>query len=301
MRRLFHIVIIAVSIAFMVWFLIRQWDQVQAIQIKLNLALLLLSLFGVVVLFLLDAYGWHLILKTLGHTLPAIHSLRIWVLSSVTRYLPGGFWPYVSRASLAKNQGLDITSSGLSLYIETLMLVTSSLAVGFPALLVAVDIPLSLLSALLILLAFGSLLHPKVILLLRFMPGRVGRAIVVVRLPGLKQMACLYVYYVAFWILFGAIFVFFVRSVYPLDVQNWIYVGSSFAFAFFSGFVMVFFPGGIGVRETTLFLLLGPFLPHPACLLISIGSRLWIMIGEALCITLILLWRRQGRHAPDHS
>jgi len=300
MRRIFHIAIILVSVVSMVTVLISQWNQIHTIQIEVNRLLISISLLGVIALFFLDAYGWHLILRAMGYSLPAMHSLRIWVLSSITRYLPGGVWPYVSRASLAKEYGVDIKSSSLSLYLETLMLLTSSLAVGFPSLLVAVNIPISPLSALPILVAFGLLMHPKLILLLRFFPGKVGIAMGSVRPPGVKRIAGLYFYYVIFWILFGVIFVCFVSSIYRVDAKNWIYIGSSLPFAFFSGFVVVFFPGGIGIRETTLFLLLRPFLPHPECLLIAIGSRLWIMTGEGICLTTALIWRRHGQKTFGH-
>jgi glycosyltransferase 2 family protein len=297
MRRIFHIVIIPVSVAFMLSIVIGQWDQVRATQIEVNRLLISISLLGVIALFLLDAYGWHLILRVMGHPLPVIHSLWIWVLSSITRYLPGGVWPYVSRASLAKDKGVDITNSSLSLYLETLMLVTSSLAVGFPSLLMAVNIPINPISVLPIFAICGLLMHPKVIQLLRFLPGRLGKAMGSIKPPGLKRIAGLYFYYVFFWILFGGIFICFVSSIYPVAAQNWVYIGSSLPFAFFSGFVVVFFPGGIGIREMTLFLLLRPFLPHSACLLISIGSRLWIMTGEGVCLMLIMIWKKYSQKA----
>lgn len=281
----------------MLWLVVDQWHHVAAIDWALSPGLFSIALLAIVALFFLDAYGWHLILKAMGQNLPAHQSIRIWILSSVTRYLPGGIWPYVSRASLAKEQGMAIPASSISLYIETLLLVTSSLAVGFPALLSAVDVPVSPVSALLIMIAFGLLMHPKIILLLRFIPGRIGKAIVSIQLPSLTHLAGLYIYYVVFWVLFGIVFVCFASAVYPIPYQNWIHVGSAIAFAFFSGFVIVFFPGGIGIREAILYVLLITSLPHPACLLISVGSRLWVMLGEGFSICLVLIWQRHNSKA----
>lgn len=295
MSRIFHITIVALSIALMAWIVVNQWNQFQAIYRSFNPYFFSAAFLGIIGLFLLDAYGWHLILKALSQSIPATQSISIWFLSSVTRYLPGGFWPYVSRASLAKNHGVDITTSSVSLYIETLLLATSSLAVGFPALLGAANVFITPLSALLIFIAFGFLLHPKIIMLLRFIPGKTGKAIISVKLPDLSCIAGLYFYYVMFWIFFGLIFVCFVYAFYPIPYKLWIHVGSALALSFFTGFVIVFFPGGIGIRETTLYLLLVAYLPHSASLLISIGSRLWFMLGEGLLIFLILIWKSPVR------
>lgn len=276
----------------MVWLIIEQWNQLQAFHWQFNPWLLSIAILGIVVLFFLDAYGWHLVLKAMGQDITASQSIFIWFLSSLTRYLPGGFWPYISRASLAKDQGLDIMTSSISVYLETLLLISSALAVGFPSLLYAADIHISPLSALLILIVFGLLMHPKIIQLVRYFPCQTKNAINAVQLPSLPVIAALYIYYVFFWLFFGIIFYSFVYSVYPVPFQHIIPVGSAIAFAFFSGLIVVFIPAGIGIREATLYLLLISFLPHTTCLVISISSRLWVMLGEGLSICLVFIWRR---------
>ena len=135
-------------------------------------------------------------------------------------------------------------------------------------------------------------MHPKIILLLRFIPGRIGDAIGSLKLPRISLIVTLYIYYVVFWVLFGFLFVCFVYAIYPVTYKSWIQVSSALALAFFSGFVIIFSPGGIGVREATLYLLLIAVFPHPVCVLISVGSRLWIMLGECFSVLIVLIWRR---------
>jgi len=227
-------------------------------------------------------------LQALNQSLPAILSIRIWILSSITRYLPGGFWPYVSRASLARDAGISLSASSISLYLETLLLAMSSLAVGLPALMGVADLPITPWTGGLTLVLFGLLIHPRIIALLRYVPGRIGRAMEKTELPGLAPLAKLYVFYVMFWFLFGICFVCLIHTVYPVPADQSIQAGSAIALSFFFGYILFFFPGGIGLREATLYLLLIGSFPHEVCLLISVGSRLWVMLGEALSILLVL-------------
>ncbi len=299
MKRVLHALIVPISLLCMALLIIDQWRRIADLGWSIDPQLLVLSLIGLLVLFFLDAFGWHLILRSLDQQIAAKQSIRIWILSSLTRYLPGGFWPYVSRASLASEHGVGIATSSISLYIETLLLIASSLAVGFPALMGAAGIAVHPALVLIVILACGTLLHPKVISLLCLIPGRIGEAVATVHLPRLRRIIGLYIYYVLFWLIFAVVFVCFVYAIHPIPVSYWTHVGSTISLAFAIGFVLIFFPGGIGVREATLYVLLQPLLPHTACLLISIGSRLWVMLGEGFSLLLVLLWG--GRHRTTTS
>jgi glycosyltransferase 2 family protein len=301
MKRVLHALIVPISLLCMALLIMGQWRQIADISWSIDSQLLILSLIGLIVLFFIDAFGWHLILRSLGQRITAKQSIRVWILSSLTRYLPGGFWPYVSRASLATEHGVGIASSSISLYIETLLLVASALAVGFPALMGAAGLHVHPALVLLVILACGALLHPKSISLLYFIPGSIGKAIATVRLPRLSHIIGLYIYYVLFWAIFAVVFVCFVNAIYPTPTSYWTHIGSTISLAFAIGFVLVFFPGGIGIREAALYFLLQPLLPHTACLLVSIGSRLWIMLGEGFSLLLVSLWGRPRSATTSQS
>lgn len=275
---------VLVSLLCMAWLLIDQWAKIRNLELTVRPGLMAVAVIALVALFLLDAFGWHLILRALGQQPDARSSIRIWLVSSLTRYLPGGVWGYLSRAAMCSERGIPLVTSSLSLYLETLLLSASSLAAGIPSLLFATGLPINLPSAVGLWLALSLLLHPRVIALLRHVPGQPGRLLATATLPRNSRMLMLYLYYLAFWAAFGAAFVCFVAALHPLPVNAWIPVGASISMSFLIGFIAVFVPGGIGVRESVLYLLLLPFLPPAACLLISIGSRLWIMVGEAIAV-----------------
>lgn len=294
-KRLVRIFFLLVALGFMAGAMIHQWDAIARVDWTLRKDLLAIACFGILALFILDAFGWHLTLRALGQQIHVRDSVRIWLVSSLARYIPGGIWAYAGRIALAKEVGIGTAPASLSLYLETLLLMGSSLAIGFPSLLAATRLPISPLSASLMCLAFGLLLHPGVVALLGKLPGKMGHAIRQVPLPSPKAMLLLYGYYLLFWAVFGLVFDCFVAALHPLPAEAWIPVGSSLALGFFVGFVVIVAPGGLGVRESAMYLLLLPFLSPPASLLVSVGSRIWIMFGEFASLVLILAYERVRR------
>lgn len=296
--RSVRIVFAALALAFLIAAVLGEWEKIQATDWTFRADLLGLSLVGAVILFILDAYGWHLILKALGHNLPASRTIQVWLVSSLARYIPGGVWSYASRVTLAKVEGVGMATASLSLYLETLLLLASSLAVGSIALLWNAGLLMDPLLAIGIFILLGLTLHPRVVGLLRKLPGHAGKAMLEIKLPTMRHTIGLYVYYLFFWILFGAVFLCFACATHPVAYEHWLPVGASIALGFFVGFVVIFAPGGIGVRESTLYLLLLPFLPEATSLVISIASRLWIMAAEVITLSMVLFYGRLVKRTP---
>ena len=236
----------------------------------------------------MDAFGWHLILRAIGQEISPLQSIRIWISSSFVRYLPGGIWPYVSRVSLSKDVGIDIYASSLSLYIETLLIIASSLAVGLPSVLNSTSIHINPYVIPAFIILFLLLIHPKFVQLIRFIPGKIGEMAASMVLPDIKKLIFLYLYYVIFWFFIGAAFVCFINAFYLLSLDQWFYAASVLSFSFCVGFIIIFVPGGIGVRESIIYILLVQIIPSQQATLIAIGSRIWIMAAELF--SLLIVW-----------
>ena len=120
MRSLWKWAYVAVSLAFMLWLLIAQWNDIRHVDWEIRSALMAAVMVALVMLFFLSALGWHLILRSLGVDTDARTSIRTWLLSSLGRYLPGGVWGYVSRITMGVEQGIPAATVGLALYFKTL-------------------------------------------------------------------------------------------------------------------------------------------------------------------------------------
>jgi len=291
------ILIIAISLVFMGLAIFSQWDKFNSVDWNVRPAIFLLSVCVLVGIFILDAYGWHLILVSmgLGKKGPK-ESIIVWLLSSVSRYIPGGFWQYASRITMARKIGVDPASATVSLYLETLLLFASSLVVGVPALLFSTGFDIKPGHVVTILIIVAFFMQPKIISLLRFAPGRIGKAFANVKAPPMRVLLGLYFYYLIFWVLFCAVFIGFIYSIYPLDYDKWVFAGATIALSFSVGFIVIFAPGGIGVRESVLYLLLNTIMPSTASLAIAIGSRFWIISGEMIALGLSIYWDKRKNY-----
>jgi hypothetical protein len=136
---------------------------------------------------------------------------------------------------------------------------------------------------------------PWLVHLLRSGRGRLAAAASAIPHLSTLRVALLLGYYLLFWTAFGGVFVLFINSVYPLTVQGALLAASGFALAFCLGFLVFVVPGGIGIRESALYLLLLPILPEPVCLLVAVGSRLWIMSGEVAALGLAVGFEKMKR------
>lgn len=282
-------IILVISILFMLVLLLNQWNEIQSLDIKVQSGFLLLSLVLLIPVFFLDAFGWYLILRAMGHKPPLLPCIRVWMVSSITRYLPGGIWAYASRASMSNDLGIDLRSSIISLYIETVLLIVSSFIAGLPALLSIAHLSGKSWIPIVAVPVLGLLLHPRVFSIFRFLPGKTGHKLSSLTLLAPERTFALYIYYISFWILFAGVFLCFTLAIYPTPMNNWLTIGSSIALGFLLGFIIIFFPGGIGIRESAIYVLLLPFIPAVACLVISIGSRIWIVLAEAASTLLAVL------------
>jgi uncharacterized membrane protein YbhN (UPF0104 family) len=96
---------------------------------------------------------------------------------------------------------------------------------------------------------------------------------------------------VVFWLLFGFSFRQLAVAIHPeAQALSWIEASSIFALAWCAGFVVVFVPAGIGVREGVLTLLLAGFMPAGAALSLALLARLAWLIAEGFWILVTLVW-----------
>jgi uncharacterized membrane protein YbhN (UPF0104 family) len=72
----------------------------------------------------------------------------------------------------------------------------------------------------------------------------------------------------------------FVNSIVSVPWSQYLSLTAAFAFSYTLGFLAIFVPGGLGVREGILILLLSHYFPLPVATLISLFSRLWMTAVE---------------------
>ncbi|MCD4654142.1 lysylphosphatidylglycerol synthase domain-containing protein, partial [bacterium] len=146
------------------------------------------------------------------------------------------------------------------------------------------------------------LLHPFVLHnALRIMSKKFPKFVVQPEnLPGFKQMVFLVLRYCLIWILQGLGFWCALKSLATIPFSSlWPVLGGN-ALAWLAGFVVVFTPAGLGVREIVLTRInVGTVGAGPAAL-VAIMARFFMIFSELIVAFLIFLFQLKKRDIKDN-
>ena len=222
-------------------------------------------------------------------------------LANITRYLPGRIWGVVRLLSLSRQFGLSKTAVGSSLTlhvgIETALggLIGTSLIFSPKMRETAVGMldKISGHTTLLSLACIGILvvtlfLIPKVSTHTReFLKT----------LTSLGQHSKLWMDVIAghilLWICQGFAFFLFVQSFASVQWADAGVLTACFAFAWIVGFLSFLTPGGLGIREGLLGLLLANYMPTPQATLVALLCRVWMLSAEIVLAGVALTFNRR--------
>jgi len=229
------------------YYFYRNWEQVinlisqiSAWRIVLSLVLLIIGKMFLVLLvqYSVNSEGWH----------PKyIETLGIYGLSSLGKYIPGGIWQFVGRFGVYKVNGLSGKASTRAMILENIWLLGSAVAIGvIGVFLTRFDLIAGLLNLpnhqwlaiLFTILALGLW-----IVVLKIVHKTMRRH-TAENIPSIFVVAG--VRFVALDVLFGGSF-FFMFHDFPFSAAP-LFIGG-YAVSWAVGYIAVFAPGGLGVRE----------------------------------------------------
>lgn len=101
------------------------------------------------------------------------------------------------------------------------------------------------------------------------------------------QMILIMILFICSWFVFGWAFYFFINSFYHYPASDYFFTTGAFAIAGLIGFVAIFAPAGIGVREGVLVFILTFIFPGAISTLISLISRIWMTFCELLFLGIV--------------
>lgn len=246
-----------------------------------NWAMLALSVLTLLAGYFSTGFLWGRIVHDLGGpTLPTFVSVRMFMVANLGRYVPGKLWQIAGLAILARQRGVAAPTSiaaavvgqGLALIAATLL----GLAAGWSLIEGTIwqwVVPGALFGGLLV----G--LHPSVFRALSGVCFRLART---PEPEGLEPFAALgwFAFTLGSWVLYAGSFWMLVRGL-GLDAAP-VPTASAFAAAYVLGYVMVFAPAGIGVREGFLVVLLSPQLGPAASGAVAVIARVWTTLTEVI-------------------
>ena len=243
------------------------------------------------------AVPWRRVLRELGEDLPLGDVVARYYVGEVGKYVPGGVWPVVGRAELARRAGVRraVAYSSVALSLATLYLGALLVAgAGLPTLLGAGDEPRAL--AVLVLLPLGiAALHPAVLTRGRRLVERLARRDLDVPIPAWGTTVGLVARYVPAWLAIGVATWAVARSIDPgADLAN---VATAAVLSWAVGFVLVPVPGGVGVREATFVAAASSLEPGLAAAAAVAARAIFVLVDGTGAVVGALALNRRRRSA----
>jgi len=298
--RIAQIVLTAVVVALVVRKLVQEWGAVRAALEHAHPNWLALVASAVIVLatYALLIETWRVLLRGWEHDIPFLDAARIWTISNLGKYLPGKVWAITALVVMTRRYGVSAAEGAATSVLLTLI----NTIVGFVVAIVAGAALLQLPPVLVVIvavLAMVVLASPAALPKIGVVAGRVfGRSIVLRPLPHRVLLVSAVLTAVA-WMMYGIAFRLFVLGVLgvaPGALRDYVAV---FAGSYLLGFVAIFSPAGVGVREGAMGFALqrAGFALGPAWLVV-VASRLWLTALEVLPPLLFLAFVRRSRLSP---
>ncbi len=290
-------------VAYLIRFLLRNWDAVQAARIDWHVRpwLVVTSVVVTIATYGLLVESWRTMVAGWGTRLRWMVAARIWILSSMGKYLPGKVWAIAGMAVLGREAGVPpwiATASAILLQV---------ISIGTGGLVVAATGTASLrrvspvagvaLAALVALtgLCLAAVLVPAI-------RERVFRRFVAknetIPSPTSLSIGVGIVANILAWISYGLALYWLSAGVFGDAALGPLQAIAAFTASYLAGFLFLLAPGGLGVRESVFVLLTEPTLGPGRALALAAVSRLGMTAADLLAAAPFVL-RRGARRDGD--
>ncbi|HJU65205.1 MAG TPA: lysylphosphatidylglycerol synthase domain-containing protein [Gemmatimonadaceae bacterium] len=295
------ILIIAV-LAFATAELSRQWDAVRAAvaTAELKWVPVLTSCALVLVSYVMLVEAWRRTVAGLGGSIGYLDAATIWFISNLGKYVPGKVWQLGSLALLARERGVPpMAAAGAALVVTMINTVAGFGVVALTGVTV-LDLPVLAVIAIVVIGAL-LMLSPHIVPRLASVLARVIGRDIPVRAPTAGSLWYAAAASTASWLLYGIAFYLLALGVGIQPAGAPAAYVAVFAGSYLLGFLAIFAPGGVGVREVVMAAALTKVgMPQGPAILLVLASRLWLTLLE-LIPALAFLVHYRLRYRPQHG
>ena len=261
--------------------------------------------------YLIQAIGWHLLLRSLGQAAPPRVTMRMWYMSLIARWMPGRVWYTASRLVLARQNGLSVTAVTFAVVMELVyilvggVIVTLSFAGAmFHGLLADPHGRLGLaLTTAAVFVCAALVINPANLLRLydvKFLRKTIrkvaGEDLDSGGMPVLTTSSSLLllVYFTGYWLYSGLMFGVLAHAFVPMSAARWLACIPAFPCSWLIGFFSIITPAGLGAREGSMWLMLHGTFGGAQAGVLAISSRLMMMAVELISVGIASVVLRPG-------
>lgn len=293
----------------------QNWDKVAAHHFELDYAALACALVALVATYVVAMYAWHRSINALssGPQLRVSQSLAAVNSSNLTKYLPGKVWSYAFQLYWLSGAGF---SKALVTYVNIVNLaisVVTTLIAGFALLLVdpgklGFRATLAVLFAIVLADVVGVKFHAPLFRFGLALLGRIFKRKLTYFEPPARVWFELHALHLVAAFAFGlAAYLTALGIGYSLPLARAPLVMASLLIADLVGFAAIFVPGGLGVREGFMYVMLGGAASGSLALTLPLAIRMLNMVvdlglgGLALHLSRGFAHRKAGSEPPSQE
>jgi glycosyltransferase 2 family protein len=284
--------------------LLRNWTELrsQPLEWRIEPGWLVLSALLVWAMYALLIVAWRMMLAGWGQRLDGWTAARIWTVSSLGKYLPGKVWAIAGMALLAQRAGIAAwAATGSAVVLQVLAIGTGAAVAGLTGrqAIAAADPRLGAVLGVLIAGAVAGvalLLWPAFLrrLLRLAAPDAEARGT-----PPVAGIAFGIVANLVAWLGYGLALWLLARGLLPSAGLDPALAIAVFTASYLAGFLALFAPGGIGVREGLFILMLQGPLGIAAATALALASRVLLTITElGAAVPFLVFTQGRARVAP---
>ncbi len=288
--RVVQLLLLVTTLTFVGRALSRQWGEVRAVALQTHVAWGWVVLSGLLVLLVHGTLvqSWRLVLGGWGSPLRFSAAVRIWTISGLGKYVPGKLWSIGAMGVLTQREGGSSVAAAGAALLGTLL----NLGAGFGVVALSGSSVLRTFDAYVRTLALcgGAVFLIGVLTLPWVLPPVLER---VARWRGLPPVVAhlsprtiwsATLINVLAWIGYGLAFMAFAHGVTPQIIGTPVMFIAAYTASYVIGYLALYAPGGLGVREFILTgLLVSLGLAHvPEATFLALASRGWLTILEVL-------------------
>jgi glycosyltransferase 2 family protein len=284
--------------------LVRNWDQLrsQPLEWQLRPGWLVLSLVLIWLMYALLILGWRAMLSGWGQQLDGWSAARIWIVSGLGKYIPGKVWALAGMALLSQRAGVAAwAATGSAVVMQVLAIGTGAAVAGLAGAHILESAQQGAGAGLVLLVAgailsVGLLFWPPFLrrLLRLAAPQAVGE-----RQPPARGIVVGIATNIVAWLGYGLALWLLGRGLLPTSGLSLQLAITVFTASYLAGFLALFAPGGIGVREGLFILMLQEPLGVGAATSLALASRLLLTVAELGAAVPFLVFRRRQVRVPS--
>lgn len=292
-------------IGYAIRFLIKNWDAVRSAPLEWRVRPLLIfgSLLLVLATYALLVEAWRRVVTGWGTPLAFWPAARVWVLSSMGKYLPGKFWAIAGMAVLGKEEGIPVgVATASAIVLQVVSIGTGALVVAASGTRVLEEAKPGTQVVLVVLIGVATvglalLLWPRALAaIVRRVVGQGeggGEGEGAIRPPATTPVLIGVVANAVAWVLYGVALFWLAAGLFPAARLSVLEAVGAFTASYLAGFLFLLAPGGLGVREMVFVLVTQSAIGPTHALALAAVSRLGMTVADLLAAAPFVLARRK--------